>query len=164
MNYFVQPKNVAILRAGAAVVLLLAALTGCVTPKGVFDTPEGFAPYRESDLYTIVTPEHVVARIRTTENEPEQSLEFWSEAMKRRLSLGGYALTGEGPFESPAGDGVYFEWVAPVGREDYGYLTAIAVAGETIIIVEAAGPYELYRTYRDRLTGSLSTLALRDRL
>jgi hypothetical protein len=150
--------------AGAAAMLLVATLTGCVTPKGVLDTPTGFAPYRDGELYTIVSPEHVVARVRTAGNDPAQSLEFWAQALKRHLSLAGYALTGDGAFESPAGDGVYFEWVAPVGREDFGYLTAIAVAGEAIIIVEAAGPYELYRTYRERLAESLSTLALRDRL
>jgi len=51
---------------------------GCVTQRGVLATPPGFARYVDRDLYTIVSPEYVTVRVRTVENDPPQSLEFWA--------------------------------------------------------------------------------------
>jgi hypothetical protein len=142
---------------GLAVVFLVA---GCVTPPARTDLPTGFAEYRKSTLFTVVSPEGVSLRVKTTENEPRQSLEFWAEALRLHLQRSGYALVDSGEFQSNVGKGVRYEWVAPVGEEDWVYMTALSVTGDSIVIVEAAGPYEYYQQHSKEIHSSLETLSL----
>lgn len=142
--------------------ILAAALVlgGCATHRGVLEAPEGFAAYTDREEFTIVSPEPVKVRVRTVENAPEQTLEFWAQALRRHMSETGYSLLAEGTFTATTGDGSWFEWVAPVGEEDWVYLTAVSVPGETIIIVEAAGRYADYNARREDLLSSLESLRL----
>ena len=64
----------------------------------------------------------------------------------------------EEEFSSPAGDGRSFEWIAPVGEDDWVYLTAIVVADDEILIAEAAGPVEIYEARRSAITAALETI------
>ena len=136
--------------------------TGCVTQRGVLSPPDGFAHYADRDLFTVVSPEAVIMRVRTEENDPPQSLDFWREAVKRHLSSSGYLLLedGEGDFTSEAGAGVRYEWISPAGDEDWVYLTAMLVSGDRIVVVEAAGPYRWYMEHRAGMLESLSTIRL----
>jgi hypothetical protein len=76
------------------------------------------------------------------------------------MKRSGYILTDEGSFSAIVGSGVFYEWVAPVGRQDWVYLTAIAVEEQTIAIVEAAAPAELYAKHRSAIRESLGSLEL----
>jgi hypothetical protein len=121
--------------------------------------PEGFAPIPDRRAFRAVSPEGVRFRMRTVENDPEQSLEFWSKALRSHLEKEGYPSSGE-PTTFSAGeqDGVAFEWVMPYANETWSYLTAIVVSGGRIYIAEAAGEYQLYQSYRQAILDSLSTL------
>ena len=141
----------------AAIVAGVLVLSGCVTVPEM-DTPAGFARFQNEDLPAAISPDGVVLRLRTTENDPPQTLEFWAKALGRQMSDSGYVLVGEGSFDAPAGAGTFFEWLAPVGDEDWIYLTAICVTGEQILIAEAAGRFDLYQLRRDSVIASLSTL------
>ncbi len=150
--------------AGAALIALLLSACTTVQPARL-TTPAGFAEYRHSSSFRIVSPEGVVLRVRTTENKPKQTIDFWSATLERQLSQSGYALISKGTFEpkklpTPAGSthGSYFVWSAPVGANDYAYLTAIALSGEQIVIVEAAGPIDHYRAHAKAIEEALATL------
>jgi len=157
------------LRAAAlAVAAVIAAFSvSCTTVGTRLTTPSGFAEFQAAGEYRIISPEGVVLRVRTAENEPVQTLDFWAATLKRQLSQSGYALLAEGTFDptklptpstSPHGD--YFEWSAPVGAEDYTYLTAIALAVDRIVIVEAAGPIEYYKLHAEQIHKALDTLTI----
>lgn len=159
----------AAIAAGAALFALLLSACTTVQPTRL-TTPAGFAEYQRSSIYRIVSPEGVVLRVRTTENKPKQTIDFWSATLERQLSRSGYALISKGSFvpkqlPSPAASshGAYFEWSAPVGADDYTYLTAIALSGDRIVIVEAAGPIEYYRKHEGQIHSALATLTVEPR-
>ena len=145
----------------ATVAIVALVLAGCVTSQPVLDTPRGFAAYDTQSTWKAVSPEGVVVRVRLVENEPPQSLQFWAEALKVQLEKSGYTLTGEESLETKSGDAVLLEWAAPVGEDDWIYLTALTVVVEGIAICEAAGEFELYRSHRQAILDSLSTLVIR---
>jgi hypothetical protein len=142
--------------------VLLAAstlLTGCVTAPTVA-TPQGFASYSDAELPTAVSPEGVGFRLRTVANDPPQDLAFWSEAISRHMVDSGYLPYAQESFSSPAGAGEAFEWIAPVGEDDWIYLTAIVVADEEIYVAEAAGPTSVYAHHREAVRAALETIAV----
>jgi hypothetical protein len=145
-----------------ALLALVAALVSCVTPGPVLERPAGFALF-EGERYRAVTPEGVVLGVRLVPNDPEQGLRFWAEALKVHMLGSGYRLLAEEPFKAPIGDGALFEWVAPLGGEDWVYLTAVAVSGRDIALVEAAGPFARYREHRGAVLTSLATINLPSR-
>jgi hypothetical protein len=141
------------------IVLVLAG--SCITPpEPVLERPGGFALFTGTESYQAISPEGVVLELRVLENEPPQDLAFWTEALETHLTRAGYRQRRKESFSSPAGEGISFEWIAPVAGEDWVYLTAFVVEGERIALVEAAGPYAQYTLHRDSLMASLATLAL----
>lgn len=152
---------IAAFRIASSVGVILFLLASCTTPAVVFEVPQGFARYQEEGRQGAISPEGVLLSAYKTENEPEQSLEFWAEAVELQLTEAGYLLLGEGSFSAPEVEGRFFEWVAPLGDEDWVYLTAFCVDGDAIGVVEAAGPYETYDRYRRRIRESLETVKIR---
>ena len=136
--------------------LAVAALAGCVTTPAV-DTPDGFAAYRATTA--AVSPEGVGFRLREVPNDPRQSSAFWSAVLERHMTEAGYALVRREGFTATAGPGIAFEWAAPVGEEDWIYLVALVVAGESILVAEAAGPVEKYRRHREAVIDALTTIS-----
>ena len=145
-----------------ALIVLLAAsslLAGCVTGATVA-TPQGFASFTDAELSAAMSPEGVGFRLRTVTNDPPQDLAFWSEAISRHMVDSGYLPYAQGSFSSPAGDGEALEWMAPVGEDDWVYLTAIVVSGEEIYVAEAAGPTSIYSHHREAVLAALETIAV----
>ncbi len=146
---------------GTAIVLCLVLLAGCVTAPSV-EVPDGFAAYRDTRLPSTVSPDGVAFRLRRAANEPVQTLEFWAAALERHLVETGYLLAAREEFVAPAGPGVSFEWLAPMGEEDWHYLVAIVVNGEDILIAEAAGPVARYREHRASILAAVATISAAD--
>ena len=146
-------KRLLIVFAGA---VLLGACT--VTPS--VTTPAGFARFPGDERALAVSPEGVGFEVRVTENDPVQDIAFWSEALERHMLDSGYLPYEQSRFASRVGDGQAFEWLAPVGADDWVYLTAIVVAGDSVIIAEAAGPYDYYREHRDAILDAIETIGL----
>ena len=151
-------RNRAISLIAACSLLLPLLFTSCATVPAV-DAPAGFAAYERRDDFLAVSPEGVRFRVRYEKNDPEQDLEFWREALEKHLDISGYEKLSGDTFETSEGEGVYLEWVAPVGQEDWIYLTAVTVHGEWIAVAEAAGSFSVYGKYRDVLFESLKTIA-----
>lgn len=139
----------------------LALFGACATPKVSFEVPDGFARYVEDGRQSAISPEGLLLTAYREDNEPPQTAEFWSEALERHLSNAGYRLLDDGVFSTTECDGRYFEWVAPLGEEEWVYLSAFCVDGAKIAVVEAAGPYEIYRRYRGEIRTGLETIAVR---
>jgi hypothetical protein len=141
-------------------VLSLGVVTGCVTPAVTMAAPEGFAAYETDETFSAVSPEGVFVRARKVANDPPQTLSFWSELLERHLTSSGYLLVEKGEFMAADSEGFLFEWLAPVREDDWIFLTAISVIGDSIVVVESAGPTELYSSFRSAIYSSLNTLAL----
>lgn len=144
-----------------AVLLISTAfmlLGGCLGVPSI-DPPAGFAQYEDDKAVTAISPEGVRYRARYARHEPEQDLDFWKEAMKVHFENSGYVLVSEDEFSSSGGEGVLFEWAAPVGQEDWIYLTAVSIHEEKIAIVEAAGPFQHFKTHRPEIMESLKSLS-----
>jgi hypothetical protein len=155
-----RPVRAAVL-AVLLVVLSMTVLSSCATVPAV-DAPEGFAVYDRQSDFLAVSPEGVRFKVRYEKNEPEQDLEFWKEALEIHMDGSGYEKLSGDTFETADGEGVYFEWVAPVGQEDWIYLTAVTVHEEWIAVAEAAGSFPMYKKYRDRLMKSLESISRPD--
>jgi hypothetical protein len=151
----------AALRRAAAALLVGLLLAGCATVRPVLEQPKGFAEYRDETAYRAVSPEGVVLRVRLVDNQPAQTLEFWAEALKTQLAKSGYSPAGEEAVETRSGKAIILEWVAPVGQEDWIYLTGMALSGSRIAVVEAAGAYPHYKKHRAAILDSLRTLEVR---
>jgi hypothetical protein len=136
---------------------LILLLGGCVTAPPV-TPPGGFAVYDEQEVVRAVSPEGVRYLVRYADNDPQQNLAFWREALALHLERSGYAARAEQQFDAPAGEGVLFEWVAPVGEEDWVYLTAVVPDGDRLIVAEVAGPVEMYACYQTAIRRSLESI------
>jgi len=143
-----------------ATLAAIALLAGCATIRPVLEAPRGFAEYGDKLIYRAVSPEGVLLRVRLVANDPPQSLEFWAEALENQLSGSGYARLGKEPFEAPAGKGILYEWAAPVGEEDWIYLSGLCVTTRGIAVAEAAGEYGTYQKRRQAIIESLRSLQL----
>jgi hypothetical protein len=106
-----------------------------------------------------MSPEGMLYRVRSIENEPKKDLSFWGEALENHLVKEGYRSGGEvQSFESGDREGQYYEWILPVGNQSYFYLTALLVTDRTITLAEAAAPHPVYSQHRQALLDSLGTI------
>jgi len=143
-----------------AAVLALASCTSLVRK------PEGFAAVSPPDIsatrYKAVSPEGMIYRVRTLENYPVQTLEFWADALKNHLQKEGYRGISDGrSFEAGEIPGMIFEWAMPYGNQSYIYITAIVVSQKKIAVAEATAEHTIYYQYRDALIESLSSITIR---
>ena len=138
---------------GAVALVVVASCTTVVA-----EVPSGFARYDDTQAVRGVSPEDAVFRVRDAANDPEKDLSFWAVALENHLTEGGYLMRDQGEFVSQAGDGRFFEWVAPAGDEDWVYITAIVVAGDRLLVAEAAAPVDEYDRRREAIRESLATI------
>jgi hypothetical protein len=141
-------------------IIVLFLISAC-SKIGV-DKPEGFAEIKTTSSYYAVSPEGVLYRVRYVKNYPEKELAFWQEAVKTHLEKEGYELMAVEEFDTGGKKkGIFFEWGAPYGHENYIYMTAISVYRKRIAIAEAAGEYGLYHQYREALLSSMTSMMLK---
>ncbi len=143
-----------------AAVLALASCTSLV------QKPEGFAEVSPWQIaathYKAVSPEGMIYRVRTLNNYPVQTLEFWADALQNHLEKEGYRSVSDGQaFEAGETPGMIFEWAMPYGNESYIYITAIAVSEKKIAVAEAAAEHTIYYRYREALIESLASITIR---
>ncbi|MEL6761667.1 MAG: hypothetical protein AAFP04_14865 [Myxococcota bacterium] len=124
-------------------------------------SPDGFAAYEEDGEFRAVSPEGITFRVRAEDNEPPADLEFWSEALKNRMSDAGYVVVSDGSVDAKNGSGYRLELAAPIGELDYSYLVAIFVHGDDIVVVESAGEVGQFAARRDAIESALTNLRLK---
>ena len=76
--------------------LLLAALLAITACSGVDAVaPEGFAAFDDFGDFRAVSADGVMYRVRVEENDPEATLDFWKEALRKRMENAGYRVVAE---------------------------------------------------------------------
>lgn len=120
--------------------------------------PEGFAAYPPVEAFKAVSPDGVVYRVRSVPNKPYAEIDFWKEAMKRRMLEAGYRMTAEAPIQAGTQKGYLLELAAPLGPQDFSYMIAIFVKKESIRIAEAAGEVMTLAKHRPALIKAMSQL------
>lgn len=143
--------------------LFVLTLASCVS---LVQKPEGFAEISPQQVtatqYKAVSPEGMIYRVRTVNNYPVQTLEFWANALENHLEKEGYRSVSDGKsFQAGETPGMFFEWVMPYGNESYIYITAIAVSENKIAVAEAAAEHTIYYQYREALIESLTSITIR---
>jgi len=128
--------------------LLVFFIAGCSRPFCVEVLPE-FAISAKGKNFSIYSPDGFKMRIKTERNNPQKDTLFWSEALKTQLKNDGYFLFDEVPFNSINLEWRKITWLMPVGQGYYKYMTAIAVKGRRIYIIEASGEKELFDSYKE---------------
>lgn len=137
----------------------LLFFAGCKTGVRV-EKPEGFAEYREGNMYHAISPEGVKYRVRIVKNYPEMEIGFWQETLKKQMLDEGYTLLDEDETPFSGSPGFLFEWGAPVGHENFVYITAATVVKDKIIIAEAAGKVGKIKDYRQAIRDSIASIEL----
>lgn len=101
--------------------------------------PTGFAAYDKPRPYRAVSPDGLMFQVRSAKHEPEATLDFWKEALKKRMLDAGYTFVAESDLEASGKKGYLIELAAPMGAEDDSYWVAVFPDGDRLILVEAAG-------------------------
>lgn len=120
--------------------------------------PAGFAPLEDDNPFRAVTPDGVVYRVREADNEPRADLSFWRKALRKRMQDAGYLFVAEQPLKAGATPGYLIELAAPFGAQDYAYLVAVFVRGDTLTIVEATGELSRLRLRRKAIIKAIKQL------
>jgi hypothetical protein len=141
-----------------AVLLLIGFVSaGCAAAQPV--TPGGFAAFTASEPFRAVSPDGVVFRVRREENPGGAALAFWKEAVTSRMKAKGYELRADGEVGGgvDARPGFLLELAAPLGLHEHGYLLALFVRGEELVVVEASGPAASLASRRGAIVTALES-------
>jgi hypothetical protein len=144
----------------AAVLGTGVTISVCLWPEFRATAPRGFAAYDDRAPFRAVSPEGVVYRVRTEENDPKAELAFWREALKKRMLDAGYTLISDGDIRASDKPGYLLELAAPQGQMDYSYLIALFVRGDRLVIAEAAGDVTKVRDRRQDLVQAMTNIRM----
>ena len=145
-----------------AIILVISILpaTGCKTVSGKYTAPKGFAMYEGKDDFRAVSPEGIVFKIRTEKNEPYAELDFWREALKKRMTDAGYRFMSESEITAGNNKGYLIELAAPLGPRDYSYLIAVFQKEKQLVIIESAGDVAALKTRRGDIVDAIGKTQL----
>ncbi|HEX2736167.1 MAG TPA: hypothetical protein VHM70_31415 [Polyangiaceae bacterium] len=136
------------------------ALGGCARPYDM-QMPTSFRAYDESRPLKGITPDGVMLKVRTVDNYPKGSLEFWTEAMSEHLVRQGYALSSKRCFKTASSlAGCRLDFLLPHGSQDWVLSETVFVDADNIHLVEAAGPYDRFSKFDQELQQALLTFKL----
>jgi hypothetical protein len=105
----------------------------------------------------------VVVAVRKIEHEEHGSLEFWAEAITRRLEQGeGYARTGEAEYRAKSGEaGKRFDFGRDIGNRTYHYTVVVVVTDRHVWVLEAGGEESLYTARQEDVAAALASFEIR---
>lgn len=135
-------------------------LSGC-TPKEVvvddYPFPDGFAVYKRFNR--AISGTGVMYRVRTQKNKPYAKLDFWKEALKKRMLDTGYTFIKDEGIKSGKKKGYLIELTAPYGEDDYTYMIAVFLKNkDDILIVEAAGEILDFKRERSKVVDAIKKI------
>lgn len=144
------------------VVLAVWVVCGCTTAR-LIDTPAGFAPYDFGDRFEAISADGVIVRAFIV--EPPDSVDAaWPQwrridAADRWLVARGATIdarsTALGSFDTRSGPAIAYEWATDEPSDEWIVMIAVIVGGDRWIVVEAAGPTDLYRVYEQWLLDAI---------
>jgi hypothetical protein len=140
-------------------ILAAAALacSGCTSAYHM-DAPPSFRAYEQSSEPKWITSDGVMLKVRSVENYPKASLDFWVEAMREHLVRQGYASTSTHCFKTKRQlPGCRLDFLLPHGNEDWVLSETLFVLDDDVHLVEAAGPYSRFAKVDKDLQQALGT-------
>lgn len=139
--------------------MALAATAACA-PSYVLTAPPAFKRFEDVWALEMITADGVLLKVREEDNYPQASLTFWKDALKGHLDARGYAFKSERCFQTARGlDGCTLDFVVPRGAEDWVMSETVFVEGDTIYLVEVAGPFDRYMKVEAALAESMKSFA-----
>jgi hypothetical protein len=130
---------------------------GCKPPY-TMEGPRSFKRFHDTRDFKMITADGVMLRAREVDNYPEAALDFWTDAMKRHLVARGYAHKSTHCFKTRSRrEACTLDFLLPHGVEDWAFSETLFVVGDTIVLVEVAGPYERYAKIEKELAKALET-------
>ncbi len=137
---------------------LLLALAAC-GPHHQMQTPTDFVRFEKRSDLAMITADGVRLKSREVRNYPKADLAFWTDALKRHLIARGYAVQRQHAFRTAAGqDANTLEFLLPHGAEDWVLSETILVCGDSVVLVEAAGPFERFARVQKAVDDALPSL------
>ncbi len=110
--------------------------------------PEGFALVDDKPRFLAVSPEGVRIRVSRRENYPQQSRDFWKDALFTNMEDRGYiSLDSSSSINLGGEDFAVRWWGVPYGNEDYSYITGLRLSKGKIEVLEIAGPAVFVKEY-----------------
>lgn len=137
-------------------VLALALLAGCNSFEAT--APEGFAAYKGNKPFRAVSADGVVYRVRTEPETSDATLDFWKEALKKRMLDAGYTFLRESEVKASSQPGYVLELTAPYGERDYTYLVAVFKSGKHVVLVESSGEVRVFEKHRAQIMDAIAKL------
>jgi len=140
--------------------LLVAALaSACVSIR----TPDGYAEKKRTGRYdylAVSTDASLLSlRVQRNEDRHQGTLEYWSVASKKQLTLSrGYELKEEGNFSTSKGPGRWFLFTKKWKGADHLYLLGIVVKGRRIYVMEGGGEDGIFAGDVPKLVKAFGTL------
>jgi hypothetical protein len=135
-------------RAALLAALLTPLAAAACGPAAHIDTPAGFATLEDQTeyIYRSSTAGGVVVAIRREENQPRGNLDFWADAIDRKLQNNRYVPEGK-PSEARAASGQEGRMLRYT-REDQGrvyrFWAVVFVTEGEVFLVEAGGDKERF--------------------
>jgi hypothetical protein len=142
----------------ALALLAVGMLAGSCAAPYAMTPPETFKRFEDSREFKMITADGVMLKARQVDNYPEASLEFWTAAMEEHLEAQGYVVKSNGCFKTKRGlDACTVDFLLPHGAEDWVLSETLFVIGDTVVLVEAAGPFDRFAAIEEALDKSLET-------
>lgn len=128
---------------------LVAAVLLSACQKPALTRPEGFADYENREQgYKAISPDRIMYRVRTHDNEENGDLAFWKIALKTHMRDSGYIVVSESDTAARTVPGYLLALAAPVGTKDYSYLVALFLHKGKLVVIESAGEVSYFETRR----------------
>jgi len=134
-------------------VLLLGACQSMNLP-----VPDGFAKYRDNnkDLLRAVSPERVVYRVHTINDEPKADLAFWKTALETHFKKGGYIIVEQKPIKAASLPGYSFVVATTFAEKDYTYALNVFVVKQHVLLIEVGGENAYFEKYRQQIAAAIA--------
>jgi hypothetical protein len=126
-------------------------------PRYTIEAPPGFVRY-EAEPNQLISADGVRLRLRAVDNDPEASLAFWEEALRRHLEERGYVLRRSAALDAGGMPGHVLDFVVPHGAVDHALRVALFVRGDEIVLVEAGGLFDRFQRHDEALARALATV------
>jgi len=147
-----------------AALVTVALASGC-GPGVRIETPPGFATLEKQTeyVYRSASADGVVIAVRREKNEPKGNLDFWSDALDRRLRNNRYNPDGK-PVDLHAASGQPGRKMRYT-REDQGrkyrFWAAVFVTEDKVWVIEAGGDEERFTgKTADAITRAMESIVI----
>ena len=145
--------------------LLAANTLAACSPSLVATSPSGFAMHTdpsdfdsEDVILSSISHTGVVYRVRTVENDPKASLEFWKERLKLHLENSGYIFKKSFSIKATNLLGERLEFHAPTRETDYYFSVSLFMHMDSIVLVEIAGELKSFGPLRQALSEAIGKI------